>query len=576
MADAQPAPDSAAATTSTANDSGKNDSDNSAREILELIEIDLVAMVRQVEQAAGAVREGANATASTLAAIQERTGALSGQTSEARATAEGFQQTADTFSTTARAIGEQVRNASHLADQASNAAGDASLSVDRLRESSAAISHVVDLISSIARQTSLLALNSTIESARAGAAGRGFAVVASEVKALALQTQQATEDIRLKIETLQNDAGASVAAVQRISGAIESIRPVFATVNEAIDGQSVSTEAMLRNVSETSGFIASVADGASEIDSAANDALHHGQRVTDAGQAVSSFAERLKARCTILLHQNELGDRRKHERLPCQINVTLKTPSSSIAGQAFDISSGGMLVHMSDDARIRDNDAIEIDIAGLGHCAARIVERSKAGLQLEFIQPGEALRNAVENKLWAIREENSEFVARAMEAGKNVCRRIESGIMSNQVTLDDLFDADYQPVPGTNPVQFTTRALGWFEKNLPDILEPLLATDNRMTFCAAVDRNGYLPVHNKIYSQPQRSGDPAWNAANCRNRRIFDDRAGLAAARSTRAYLIQSYPRDMGNGQIIMMREIDVPIRINGTHWGGLRTAYKL
>ena len=97
-----------------------------------------------------------------------------------------------------------------------------------------------------------------------------------------------------------------------------------------------------------------------------------------------------------------------------------------------------------------------------------------------------------------------------------------------------------------------------------------------MAFCAMIDRNGYLPVHNKIYSHPQRPGDVAWNTANSRNRRIFNDPAGLAAGRNQRAYLIQSYARDMGNGKTIMMREIDVPIRVKGRHWGGFRTAYKL
>ena len=111
---------------------------------------------------------------------------------------------------------------------------------------------------------------------------------------------------------------------------------------------------------------------------------------------------------------------------------------------------------------------------------------------------------------------------------------------------------------------------------LPAIQEPLLASDKRMIFCAAVDRNGYLPVHNRIYSKPQRPDDLAWNTANCRNRRIFDDRAGLCAARNVRPYLIQSYPRDMGNGVVIMMREIDAPVRVFGKHWGGFRTAYKL
>jgi methyl-accepting chemotaxis protein len=91
-----------------------------------------------------------------------------------------------------------------------------------------------------------------------------------------------------------------------------------------------------------------------------------------------------------------------------------------------------------------------------------------------------------------------------------------------------------------------------------------------------IDRNGYLPVHNKIYSQPQRPGDTAYNTANARNRRIFNDPAGLAAGRNTRSFLIQSYARDMGGGNMVMMREIDVPVRVRGRHWGGFRTAYKL
>jgi methyl-accepting chemotaxis protein len=125
-------------------------------------------------------------------------------------------------------------------------------------------------------------------------------------------------------------------------------------------------------------------------------------------------------------------------------------------------------------------------------------------------------------------------------------------------------------------VQHRTRFLGWADRALPEFQEAFLAKDPRLAFSVAIDRNGYLPVHNKIYSQPQRMGDVTWNTANSRNRRIFNDPAGLAAGRNIRSYLIQSYARDMGNGTTIMMREIDVPIRVNGRHWGGFRTAYKI
>ena len=102
----------------------------------------------------------------------------------------------------------------------------------------------------------------------------------------------------------------------------------------------------------------------------------------------------------------------------------------------------------------------------------------------------------------------------------------------------------------------------------------MLELDPRVVFCAAVDRNAFLPTHNTKFSQKQ-GGDPAWNAANCRNRRIFGDRVGLAAARNRKPFLLQSYRRDMGGGVFVPMKDVSAPIMVRGRHWGGLRLAYK-
>ena len=548
----------------------------SSRQILELLEIELGGMIRQLERAAGSVADGAEATATTLSAVRQRTDALSLHSSEAQSTAATFSQAAGKFADSAKGIGSQVRDAGRLADEAGAAAHDASLNVDRLKESSAAIGNVVNLIAQIARQTTMLALNSTIEAARAGAAGRGFAVVASEVKALAVQTQDATEEIKKKIDALQRDAAGSVDAVHRISLAIQAIRPVFENVNGAVAEQNQTTSEMTETVATTSNFIASVGDSAAEIDHAAREAEAHREHVADAGKAVTIFTQKLKSRCAVLLGQNMSTNRRKRERLPCNLKIEVETAQGRISAQVYEISVENILIGGPGAAKVPLGQMLNVSLEGIGECKIRSGERSNAGVQASFMTNDAAFVEKIEDKIWSIHDENTDLVTRAMEAGVELRRMFELAVSSGAISIDALFDADYVEIPGTNPLQHRTRILDWADRTLPPFQEAFLAKDPRMAFCAAIDRNGYLPVHNKIYSHPQRPGDVAWNTAHSRNRRIFNDTAGLAAGRNQRTYLIQSYARDMGNGVTVMMREIDVPIRVQGRHWGGFRTAYKL
>jgi methyl-accepting chemotaxis protein len=550
--------------------------DDSAKAILDLLELELGGMIRQLERAANAVASGAESTAGTLTDIRQRADALSGRSSAAQGTAATFAQAAEKVTQSAHGIRSQVQDAGQLADQASAAAREARENVDRLRESSAAIGNVVNLISQIARQTTLLALNSTIEAARAGEAGRGFAVVATEVKALAVQTQNATEEITRKIEALQKDAAGSADAVHRIAQAIEAIRPVFTNVNGAVAEQNQITGEISGNAAQASQFIASVVDSAADIGSATQQAESYGERVTSAGRAVTMYAQKLKARCAVLLRQGDRPARSGSECLPCHLKLEIRSGGRPITAQVYEISTDGVLITGPEAARLSVNERFDAVLEDVGPCRLRVTEQAKAGAQARFDAPGAELREKIEDKLWALHEENNEFVTRAMEAGTELNRIFESAIARGEITLEDMFDTNYVEIPGTDPQQHRSRILDWAERALPSFQEAFLARDQRMAFCVAIDRNGYLPVHNKIYSHPQRPGDVAFNTANSRNRRIFNDPAGLAAGRNQRPYLIQSYARDMGNGNTVMMREIDVPIRVRGRHWGGFRTAYKL
>jgi methyl-accepting chemotaxis protein len=400
--------------------------------------------------------------------------------------------------------------------------------------------------------------------------------VANEVKALSSATQNATEEIGRKIDQLQRDAQESIAAVNRIMTAIAAIRPVFAAVASAIEEQIATTGELSRSASDASQFVASVVESATAIKIASARAEQSGAAIDRSGQDAANLAAKLQTRFVTFLRQTEIGDRRRHDRLPCDLSVVLRQGGREIRGHTADISDGGMLVRAADGEKLAIGTSIEVDLSGIGRGRARIVGRSSLGLHVEFIELEASAESALHRRLAAIRAENQEFVDRAIDAAAMVSRALEKAVSDGKLTREALFDTEYVRIEDTNPLQFRTRSLDVLEALLPPIQEPLLAADKRMIFCAAVDRNAYLPVHNKIYSKPQKADDVAWNTANCRNRRIFDDRAGLSAARNVRPYLIQNYPREMGNGVVIMMREIDAPLRVFGKHWGGFRTAYKI
>jgi methyl-accepting chemotaxis protein len=165
------------------------------------------------------------------------------------------------------------------------------------------------------------------------------------------------------------------------------------------------------------------------------------------------------------------------------------------------------------------------------------------------------------------------FILRVQDDAAKLSAALEAALEAGRISMADLFSTEYRQVPGTDPPQYLARFTRLTDAVFPAVQEEALKLDGRVVFCAAVDRNGYLPTHNLKFAQPQGQ-DPVWNAANSRNRRMFNDRVGLKAGRSTTPFLLQVYRRDMGGGEFRMMKDLSAPIRVKGRHWGGLRLAY--
>ena len=170
--------------------------------------------------------------------------------------------------------------------------------------------------------------------------------------------------------------------------------------------------------------------------------------------------------------------------------------------------------------------------------------------------------------------DDTALIDKVIETADEISRRFSQAVARGDIGMRDLFDTTYTPIEGSNPQQMMAKFTSLTDSILPDLQEAVLGSDQRIVFCAAVDQNGYLPTHNNKFSKPQ-SSDPVWNAANCRNRRIFDDRVGLAAGRNRERFLLQTYRRDMGGGTFALMKDISAPITVDGRHWGSVRLAYR-
>ncbi|MBT5187479.1 MAG: methyl-accepting chemotaxis protein [Kordiimonadaceae bacterium] len=191
-------------------------------------------------------------------------------------------------------ISGQVASSSERTKTASRDAKDTSVTINELKTASEEIGDVVNLISDIAEQTNLLALNATIEAARAGEAGRGFAVVASEVKSLATQTSGATAEINATVTEVQNQTGKSVNAVNDIAKIIDSLDEISTAIAAATEEQSSATVEISRNIQEASKGTAEVTQNIIKVNNNATETLSSAEKLIGAATEMDEQTIHLK------------------------------------------------------------------------------------------------------------------------------------------------------------------------------------------------------------------------------------------------------------------------------------------
>jgi len=472
-----------------------------------------------------------------------------------------------------REITGHLTRATGMTHQAVEQVSATGATVQALSAASGRIADVVGLVRSIAGQTKLLALNATIEAARAGETGKGFAVVASEVKSLARQTEDAIGNVNAQAQSIAGATKDAAAMVDRIAGHVRAVDAVSAEISAASDQQRDATAEIMRNVTLAAEHVASVADSARTLRSQAEVTDNSAGQFRTLAKSVSTEIRDMNRRLNMILRASQAGNRRQSERESVAIRFSFSARGSTASGFTADLSRhGALLVAEVPESLTGENVTVTLD--GIGTIESLIRGVSPMGIHIQFAKVDAAAEAAIDRMLVESRQADQRYVTLCQSVAAETARAFEGALAAGRISADDLFSNHYDQIAGSDPPQHLSASTALCETVLPELMARAKRSNARIVFCVPTDRNGYAPVHHPEASQPQRPGDPQWNAAHCRNRRIYDDRAAILAARNPNPILVQTYQRDLGSGKTVL-KEFDTPIMVRGQQWGAVRMAIK-
>jgi len=257
----------------------------------------MMAMADRFEDRVGAIVDTVSGAATELQATSQQLAAAVEETdSQSAAVVAAAEQSntevqsmASATEELSAAIDELTRRVSQSASMSSVAADgarEAQSGVDDLNAVIEQVDRIVGSIGEVAEQTNLLALNATIEAARAGEAGRGFAVVASEVKTLAAQTQKMTGEVDEQIEAIKASTVRVVHATRSIIEQIQSISQSTTEMASSVEQQGAATSEISRSAQEA-------AKGANEVTSSVTGIKAASAQTADASRYVTGSADDL-------------------------------------------------------------------------------------------------------------------------------------------------------------------------------------------------------------------------------------------------------------------------------------------
>ena len=208
-------------------------------------------IIHDVAKASGALQDAATRIRGSMTVTSEAINDVNCASQEASQGVQMMAAASEELASTSDEIAGRVAETANIAAQAAGAAHRADQLVSSLSDSGKQIGDVVGLITTIANQTNMLAMNATIEATRAGEAGKGFAVVAQEVKVLATKTADATFEVARHVAAVQSSTMDAVRSIAEISHTLANLNAITSAISAAVEEQSATTREIASSAAST-------------------------------------------------------------------------------------------------------------------------------------------------------------------------------------------------------------------------------------------------------------------------------------------------------------------------------------
>lgn len=409
----------------------------------------------------------------------------------------------------------------------------------------------------------------------AAALARDHAGVAAAID----RARALSEDVKTKLTQGRESIIGSVSGFQELTRLVEELAGGMTRMASALD-QVQQVSQMIGGIARQTNMLALnaaiEAARAGEAGQAfavvATEVKKLAQNTRDATQLIDGTLDRLAGEAGSFAHAIQQG---VAESRTAQANI------AAIERTVDDIGSIVALVDQQNDGIARSTEQMHASVSAVQSefAASAGAMRTNGALLGDARKRLEGLESAANLMLdqlanGGVEIDDTPMVEAAKTIALEITAAVEAGIARGEITIEDVFDTNYRPVPGTNPEQHVTRFCDFADRHVRPILDRATRDHEKSVGCVISNNHGYLPTHLSLRSQPQ-GADPEWNNTWSRNRRHMGlDDSTRRAVESDAPAMLNCYRMTLGNGGFLPLKNVFVPLYFGGRRWGNYELAY--